>query len=100
MVDLSSKTRTSSAPGWDLTLQYDSMIDGTGREILAGKTENVRNIKLDILFADENAMVCAMPTDSMSMDINNPLGEGKNILLFLKEDDLEARLKSLRVSSN
>jgi len=96
----SSSTATSNQSSWDLNLQYDSMIDGTGREILAGKAENVRNIKLEVLFADENALVCIMPSNNPSMDTNtNILHESSNILLFLKEDALDARLKALRVSN-
>ena len=42
-------------------LSYDSMIDGTGKELLAGKDENVRKVDLQIAFADANAIAAVVP---------------------------------------
>ena len=77
-------------------LSYDSMIDGTGKELLAGKDENVRKVDLQIAFADANAIVAVVPNpDGLR---SNPLEEnGKHVLVFVRQDDLDSELERLRV---
>jgi hypothetical protein len=89
------------------------MVDGLGKEISAGKEDNLRSVKLDVLYSDEYALVCVVPKrsdksddgDEDGIDTYNsgdeygPLGEnGKNVLLFLKEDDLDSKLEGLRAA--
>ena len=77
-------------------IMYDSMTDGLGKEIDAGTEDNVRYVDLNIVFASDNALVCVVPTDD---EENNGFGkDGKNVLLFLKEDDLDFRLEELRAA--
>lgn len=77
-------------------IMYDSMTDGLGKEIDAGTEDNVRYVDLDIVFASDNTLVCVVPTDD---EENNGFGkDGKNVLLFLKEDDLDFRLEELRAA--
>jgi hypothetical protein len=76
---------------------YDSMVDGLGKEISAGKEGNLRYVDLNVLYADEKAIVCVVPSEEDS--ISGPFGEkGKNVLLFIKEDDLKFRLEELRAA--
>jgi hypothetical protein len=80
-----------------IKLCYDSMMDGLGKEISAGKEGNLRYVDLNVLYADENAIVCVVPSEEDS--ISGPFGEkGENVLLFIKEDDLNLRLEELRAA--
>lgn len=80
-----------------IKLCYDSMMDGLGKEISAGKEGNLRYVDLNVLYADENAIVCVVPSEEDS--ISGPFGEkGENVLLFIKEDDLNVRLEELRAA--
>jgi len=71
-------------------IKYDSMVDGLGKEIAAGTEDNSRQFSLNILYADEYALVLT------TEDGNGENGE--NILLFLKEEDLDSTLNGLRAS--
>jgi len=80
---------------WELVM--DSMIDGTGKEILAGTDDNIRRVKLQVYFADPNAILAVVPPETGVRD--DPLEEnGVNALLFIREDDMDAKLDMLRVS--
>uniref|UniRef100_A0A7S2A8V2 Uncharacterized protein n=1 Tax=Trieres chinensis TaxID=1514140 RepID=A0A7S2A8V2_TRICV len=97
------KGDTSVGRGNDVRLDitYDSMVDGTGKEVLAGTEDNIRRVALQVLFADEEAIVCAMPAEEEGADEgeDDPLGNsGSRILLFVKEDQLDGKLDVLRVS--
>ncbi len=79
---------------------YDSMVDGTGKEILAGEESNKKLVKLHVLYADQNAIVLVVPPvdDNITLDDDYIYGNnGKNILLFTKTDDLQSELARLRV---
>jgi len=55
-------------------------------------------VDLNILYADEKALVCVVPSDN-SKGIDDDFGDnGENVLLFLKEDDLDLKLDQLRAS--
>ncbi len=104
----SSSGTTSGGKGDRVTITYESMMDGLGKEIKAGNDNNVRNVDLNILFADETAIVCTVPTSSDGKEGNSSTGSsgddalfgknGKNVLLFLKEDDLDGKLEGLRAA--
>ena len=85
-----------------VTMVYDSMMDGLGKEIDAGTEDNLRTVELNIVYASDKALVCVVPTISDSDDnknMKNGFGkDGKNVLLFLKEDDLDLRLEELRAA--
>lgn len=81
-----------------IKFMYDSMFDGLGKEISAGKEDNVRYVELNILYSDEKALVCVVPSDN-SKGIDEEFGDnGENVLLFLKEEDLDLKLDQLRAS--
>jgi hypothetical protein len=79
---------------WKVT--WESMVDGTGKEVLAGKAENVRRVDLKVYFADPSILVAVVP-DKEKLEDDPFKDSGKNVLLFLREDDLDGRLESLRV---
>mmetsp|Transcript_3360 Transcript_3360/g.5125 ORF Transcript_3360/g.5125 Transcript_3360/m.5125 type:complete len:382 (-) Transcript_3360:863-2008(-) len=76
-------------------IEYNSMIDGTGKEILAGKEDNVKLVDLDVLFADEKVIVCAVPTEG---DEDPFVSNGSKVLLFVQEDSMDEKLESLRAA--
>jgi len=83
---------------------YDSMFDGLGKEISAGKEDNLRFVELEVVFADELALVCVVPKGkakdgSESSTSSSDFGEnGENVILFLKEEDLDYKLEQLRAA--
>ena len=79
-----------------MQIAMDSMIDGTGKEILAGTEDNIRIVDLQVAFCDERVIVAVVPNDN---DNDNPLDDdGKRVLVFTKEKDLDEKLDELRVS--
>jgi hypothetical protein len=100
----------SAAPSTDdggreavrMTIAYNSMVDGTGKEILAGKEDNVKYVGLDVWFANEKAIVCTIvPTsDEVQENVGDPLmrGNGERVLLFVAEENLEQELEKLRAA--
>ena len=84
-----------------MEIAYNSMVDGTGKEILAGKDDNVKYVTLDVWFATDKALVCTTVPDDDDDDEEeeDPLsGDGSNMLLFLVEDDLDEALEKLRAA--
>lgn len=87
---------SSGISGSEMQIIYDKMIDGTGKEITAGTDDNIRRVDLEVAFCDERAIVVVMPDDNTnSKAIDN---DGKRILLFVREDDLDEKLEELRVN--
>lgn len=85
-----------------MNIVMDSMVDGTGKEILAGTEDNIRRVNLQIYFSDEKAIVAVVPpetTDGGSPVRSDPLeNNGAHVLVFVREEDLDEKLDSLRVS--
>lgn len=81
--------------GEQVLVTYDSMVDGLGKEIEAGKDSNLRTVDLGILYADENAIVCLVPDNE---DSDMFAKNGANVLLFLKEEDVDGKLEALRAA--
>lgn len=81
-----------------MTVVMDSMVDGTGKEILAGKEDNVRKVSLQICLADEKVLVAVVPQEDGSPRDNPLENKGANVLVFVQEPDLDEKLDSLRVS--
>ena len=90
-----SEVNTGDISTW--TISMDSMIDGTGKEILAGKEENIRKVKLQIYFADPNAIVAIVPPENGGFRENPWENDGANVLLFVQEDKIDEKLEALRV---
>mmetsp|Transcript_10870 Transcript_10870/g.18092 ORF Transcript_10870/g.18092 Transcript_10870/m.18092 type:complete len:377 (-) Transcript_10870:40-1170(-) len=83
----------SSSTASKMKIEYDSMIDGTGKQILAGSETNKRALELDVLFADENAIVCAVPSEEGGVG-----DQGSKVLFFAAEESLNVKLEMLRVA--
>lgn len=87
--------------GVRMEIDYRSMIDGTGKEILAGKEDNVKNVNMNVWFASEKALVCTVPNsdDDEGETSSDPLGgNGEKILFFVAEENLEEELEKLRAA--
>jgi hypothetical protein len=88
---LNGSGMTKAEGEWKIT--WDSMIDGTGKELLADKEENTRLVELKVQYCDETMIVANVPGDE------NPLAEnGKNVLLFIRDENMEEKLETLRVA--
>jgi len=89
----------SGVVGWQLA--YDSMIDGAGKELLAGTEENTRIVDLQVHFADPSIIVAVVPPspDNLSLVRGDPLEDnGENALIFVRDDDMDDKLDKLRVA--
>jgi len=86
----------------NIKIRYDSIVDGIGKQLNAGTEEDKRFVNLDVLYADEEVIICVVPPAADTKDdgtIEALLGEGgKNVLLFLKEDEMEEKLELARVA--
>jgi len=83
--------------GVRMQISYTSMIDGTGKEILAGKADNIKYVDLDVWFANEKVIVCTVPSEAGYEE--EPLkGDGSNVLLFVVEENLDEQLEKLRAA--
>ena len=71
------------------TITYTSMIDGTGKEVLAGKEQNQKIVPLKVILATENIIVWKNPDSTAE--------NGQDLLIFIREYDMDARLDILRV---
>jgi hypothetical protein len=84
-----------------MNIAYNSMIDGTGKEILAGKATNVKYVDLDVWFANEKAIVCTIVNEDLDGEVMaDPLtsGNGEKVLLFVAEENLDESLEKLRAA--
>lgn len=91
-----------------IKIRYDSIVDGIGKQLNAGKDGDMRFVDLNVLYANEEVIICVVPPssdDKKTVDTSaddekiDALGEGgKNVLLFLKEDELEDKLEMMRVA--
>lgn len=84
-----------------IAIVMDSMVDGTGREILAGTEDNIRRVDLQVYFADERAIVAVVPpseNDTTTIRSDPLENNGSNVLVFVREDELDDKLDALRVS--
>lgn len=80
-----------------LSINYDSMIDGTGKVITAGEDDNVRKLDVHIAFCDENVIVAIVPPEGGGVRDDPLENNGANVLFFAAEDDLDEKLDALRV---
>ena len=88
--------------GVRMEISYTSMIDGTGKEILAGKEDNIKYVNLDVWFANEKVIVCTVPSEGKENDDGNGedpfTGDGFNVLFFVGEENLDEQLEKLRAA--
>lgn len=101
------RRRSSGAPARlpvaDWKLVWDSMIDGTGKEVLAGKEENTRTVHLHVYYSDEQIIVAAVPPeadDDGGGDYEGLLRDnrGQHVLVFVRDEAMEDKLEALRVA--
>jgi hypothetical protein len=81
-----------------LNIVMDTMIDGTGKQILAGTQDNIRRVDLHLYYADERVMVAVVPGVDGKVRSDPLENNGSNVLVFLREEELDDRLDALRVS--
>jgi len=84
-----------------IQIRYDSIVDGIGKEVNAGTEEDKREFNLNILYADEELIIGVVPSESDNSGISGIPGCGKdgtNLLIFLKENELEEKLEEMRVA--
>lgn len=98
----SSSSDENNREGVRMEISYTSMIDGTGKEILAGKEDNIKYVNLDVWFANEKVIVCTVPSendDDDGLDGEDPfMGDGSNVLFFVGEENLDEQLEKLRAA--
>jgi hypothetical protein len=97
---------SEDATAWSIT--WDSMIDGTGNQLLSGKKENVKTVDLQVYYADPSVLVAVVPPKSSedggtavaSKTLrSDPLEQdGAHVMVFVREEDLDGKLESLRVA--
>jgi hypothetical protein len=97
---------SDDASAWSLT--WDSMVDGTGKELLAGKKENVRTVDLQVYYCDSSVLVAVVPppssedggsaVDARTLRTDPLEQDGAHIMVFVREEDLDGKLESLRVA--
>ncbi len=101
---LSSSSYENEREGVQMEISYMSMIDGTGKEILAGKEDNIKYVNLDVWFANEKVIVCTVPSedndngDGDGGDVDPFTGDGSNVLFFVGEENLDEQLEKLRAA--
>lgn len=93
---------SESREGVRMEISYMSMIDGTGKEILAGKEDNIKYVNLDVWFANEKVIVCTVPNEKENDDRGDGedpfTGDGSNVLFFVGEENLDESLEKLRAA--
>lgn len=85
-------TNGRSAADWKIV--WDSMIDGTGKELLAGKAENTQTVQLNVHYSDEQVIVAT--TLPGCHDVFQD--QGQHVLLFVRDDAMDEKLEALRVA--
>eukprot|EP00980_Cylindrotheca_fusiformis_P019680 scaffold6870_cov121-Cylindrotheca_fusiformis.AAC.7 len=95
---LQGSTKVGKGPVDTLNIAMDSMVDGTGKEIPAGTDDNIRRVNLQIYFCDDRAIVGVVPPEGGGVREDPLENNGANVLVFIKEADLDVRLDELRVS--
>ena len=87
-------------------IAWESLIDGTGKEIYA---DQVRKVDLSVVYCDEQIIVVTAATTSKEEEkkdssANNTssamltVSEAQDILVFVREDDMEDKLVRYRVA--
>ena len=98
---------SEDAFAWSIT--WDSMIDGTGNQLLSGKKENVKTVDLQVYYCDPSVLVAVVPPKASGADSGSvvdvkalrpdPLEQdGAHVMVFVREEDLDGKLESLRVA--
>lgn len=91
---LSGRSKVLSMDPIDWRITWESMIDGTGKELLAGKEENERQVDLRVVFCDPLVIVAVVPGNAQDV-----MGEqGEKTLVFVRETEMEEKLEALRVA--
>jgi vacuolar-type H+-ATPase subunit H len=88
---------TTAVQPWRITWQ--SLIDGTGKEILSGS--QVRNVDMEVLWCDASLLLCAAKfADTASTEGTNEdllHDDGRDLFVFVREAKMESKLDALRV---
>ena len=95
---LQGSSQAGGADPFNWKVVYNSMIDGLGKELLADKEENQQRVDLQVYFCDPNAIVAIIPPKDGGVRDDPLESSGANVLLFIREDDLDGKLDTMRVS--
>lgn len=88
---------TSGGNGSEMQIVMDRMVDGTGKEIKPESEDSIRRVDLEVAFCNEQVIVVVMPDDDN--ENAKPLDDdGKRVLLFVREEELDDKLELLRVN--
>ena len=103
-----SRAPNGIAERWDIS--WNSMIDGTGKELIGSSNDDVRHVPtLNMLYGDEHIIVASiMPSnEGTTSNISGSSGDAmshalpptavESILLFVREMEMEEKLTALRV---
>ena len=89
---------------WDIT--WDSMIDGTGKELIGKNSDDVRHVPtLRMIYGDEQVIVASIQQEGTTIiDSSNSatphqpsLPAVESMLLFVREMEMDEKLTALRV---
>ena len=96
------------AERWDIS--WNSMIDGTGKELIGSSNDDVRHVPtLNMLYGDEHIIVASIMSsnEGTTSNISGSSGDAmphalpptavESILLFVREMEMEDKLTALRV---
>ena len=88
--------RTTNNSKWEI--KYDSMIDGTGKEILSAGEQ--RTVELELVFVSPQIILACTPPENANN--NDPLywteNYAKGLLVLVEEPNLQDKLETLRVA--
>ncbi|KAL7442282.1 hypothetical protein ACHAXM_009189 [Skeletonema potamos] len=98
LTKLTPTTTQKNREGVRMQIAYTSMVDGTGKEILAGKADNIKYVDLDVWFANEKVIVATIPPGEEGYEQDPLKGDGSNVLFFVVEENLDEQLEKLRAA--
>jgi hypothetical protein len=98
LTKLPPTTTQKNREGVRMQISYTSMVDGTGKEILAGKADNIKYVDLDVWFANEKVIVATIPPGEEGYEEDPLKGDGSNVLFFVVEENLDEQLEKLRAA--
>lgn len=87
-----SRDNINNSDNANWKIVWDSMIDGTGKELLAGRVENSQTVWLNVCYCDGQVLLATLPGKTIVDD------QGQHVLLFLREANMDEKLEALRVA--
>jgi hypothetical protein len=94
--DNTDNTNDNNVVGWSIT--WDSMVDGTGKELLAGTQENKKTVNLQVYYCDPSVLVAVVPPASGTVRADPLEADGAHVLVFVRDETMDETLEALRVA--